>query len=282
MNNAPVAPQLYPSVTWRLIIHPPASGAWNMAVDEALTESVAAGASQPALRFYAWQPGCLSLGYAQPAADVDNERLSAHGWDVVRRLTGGRAILHIDELTYSIVTPLNDPRVEGGVIESYRRLSEGLIVGLSRLGVAVHAGRADPKAHRFDGPVCFEVPSDYEITAQGKKLLGSAQTRRKGVALQHGALPLTGDVARICDALAFASNADRQQSRDRLVSRALTLEQAHGDSLEIESVIEALTRGFEQTLNLTLVRSSLTPAEADRSDELSAIKYATPEWTNRH
>jgi len=282
MIDNPARQATYPAATWRLINHPPADGAWNMAVDEALSESVAAGESTPILRFYGWQPGCLSLGYAQPASDAHYENLSAQGWDIVRRLTGGRAILHIDELTYSVATPLDDPRVEGGVIESYRRLSEGLMAGLTQLGAAVHAGRADENAHHFNGPVCFEVPSDYEITAQGKKLLGSAQTRRRGVALQHGALPLRGDVTRICDALAFPSEADRQQSRIRLHSRALTLEQALGKPIDADSVIKALVHGFEQALNLRFEKSSLTKAEAARAEELKANQYTTPEWINRH
>src|SRR5512143_2552502 len=93
---------VYSPADWRLITHPAMDGPSNMAIDEAIAEGVAAGRSPSTLRFYAWQPGCLSLGYAQPAADVLYDRLSASGWDIVRRLTGGRAILHIDELTYSI------------------------------------------------------------------------------------------------------------------------------------------------------------------------------------
>lgn len=282
MIDIPTQPINYPPATWRLIIHPPAGGAWNMAVDETLSESVAHGESPPVLRFYAWQPGCLSLGYAQPAADVQFERLQAHGWDAVRRLTGGRAILHIDELTYSIAAPLEDSRIAGGVIESYRQLSKGLLAGLTYLGVEVSAGRVDEDAHRFSGPVCFEVPSDYEITVQGKKLVGSAQTRRIGVVLQHGALPLFGDVTRICDALSFASPAEQDQSRARLRSRALTLEQAFGRPVEPQKVIEALARGFENALNLTFQPAGLTDAETERAEELRASKYATSEWINRH
>ena len=282
MNDIPTQRTTYPPATWRLIVHPSGGGAWNMAVDETLSESVSQGASPPILRFYGWQPGCLSLGYAQPASDAQLEKLQSHGWDMVRRLTGGRAILHIDELTYAIVTPLGDPRVEGGVIESYRRLSAGLLAGLMKLGVAVSAGRADEHAHRFNGPVCFEIPSDYEITFQGKKLLGSAQTRRIGVVLQHGALPLSGDVTRICDGLSFVSAAEQDQSRARLRSRALTLEQASGRPVEPAKVIEALTRGFAEVLNLTFQTATLTAAETARANELTTSKYATSEWINRH
>lgn len=272
----------YAPATWRLISHPAAGGAWNMAVDEALTLSVSEGKSPPVLRFYAWQPGCLSLGYAQPASDIHNERLHQHGWDAVRRLTGGRAILHIDELTYSVITPLTDPRVEGGVIESYRRLSDGLMAGLTQFGVPVEAGRANPNAPRLDGPVCFEVPSDYEITAQGKKLLGSAQTRRKGVVLQHGALPLVGDITRICDVLDFQSEGDRDEARTRLIDRAVTLAEVMGRASEFSEVTEALAQGFGEALNIRFETDGLTEAEKAYSEELRASKYASTEWTNRH
>jgi lipoate-protein ligase A len=272
----------YAPASWRLIIDSATGGAWNMAVDEALTISVADGSSPPVLRFYAWQPGCLSLGYAQPASDIHPERLHNYGWDAVRRMTGGRAILHIDELTYSVVIPLGDPRVEGGVIESYRRLSDGLMAGLALLGVPVEAGRADKSIPRLGGPVCFEVPSDYEITAQGKKLLGSAQTRRKGVVLQHGALPLFGDIIRICDALDFPSEDERDQARTRLLDRAVTLSDVMGRSPEFAEVADALAQGFGQALNLSFEVSQLASAEETCAEELRAEKYASREWTNRH
>jgi lipoate-protein ligase A len=95
--------------SWRLLVTPPARGAWNMAVDEAILEAVGRGASLPTLRLYAWEPACLSLGYAQPIGDVDQPRLRARGWDLVRRPTGGRAVLHTDELTYSVIAPPGEP-----------------------------------------------------------------------------------------------------------------------------------------------------------------------------
>lgn len=276
-------PDSYPRATWRLIVDAPAEGARNMAVDEALAAHVANGRVLPTLRFYTWNPPCLSLGYAQPAADADFERLHWYGWDIVRRLTGGRAILHTDELTYSVAVPLSDPRVTGGVVESYQRLSQGLLAGLAALGAAVEADRASGEARGFKGPVCFEVPSDYEITANERKLLGSAQTRRGGnVVMQHGALPLSGDPGRICDALVFASEADREAARERVRARAITLEAALGRPVSIQRVIAALASGFASALNLDLVESSLTASEQAYADELRTHKYASSAWTGRH
>jgi lipoate-protein ligase A len=110
--------------TWRLLKTLPAHGAWNMAVDEAILEGVGRGRSLPTLRLYAWDPACLSLGYAQPFGDVDIPGLRARGWEVIRRPTGGRAVLHIEELTYSVIAPLSEPRVAGTVLESYHRLAQ--------------------------------------------------------------------------------------------------------------------------------------------------------------
>ena len=108
-----------PLANWRILRTPPANGAWNMAVDEAILETVRQHAALPTLRLYAWQPACLSLGYAQPFADANLDALAQNGWQIVRRPTGGRAILHTDELTYSVIAPLDEPRV-GGLSLSYQ------------------------------------------------------------------------------------------------------------------------------------------------------------------
>jgi lipoate-protein ligase A len=155
---------------WRLLTTPPAHGAWNMAVDEAILESVGSGKSVPTLRLYAWDPACLSLGYAQRFTDVDFFRLQERGWEVVRRPTGGRAVLHTDELTYSVIAPLNEPRVAGTVLESYHRLAQALVAMLNLLGMPVRVnGNSSSPPHARTNPVCFEVPSAYEITVAGKK-----------------------------------------------------------------------------------------------------------------
>jgi lipoate-protein ligase A len=273
----------YPRAVWRVITHRAANGPLNMAIDEAIAGHVSAGRAAPTLRFYGWEPACLSLGYAQAFADVDAQRMRMSGWDIVRRLTGGRAILHVDELTYSIAVPDGDPRVAGGVVESYRRLSRGLVLGLEELGAAIQSDRAAQGAHDFKGPVCFEVPSDYEITVQGRKLLGSAQTRRQGgIVLQHGALPLFGDVARICDVLVFGGDAERAEARRRVLERAITLEEALGQRVGFGHVAGALRRGFERALNLELEADDLSAEEQTQAAELMAARYAREAWTQRH
>jgi lipoate-protein ligase A len=266
---------------WRLIYDIPANGAWNMAVDESLMESVGIGQSPPTLRFYSWNPPCLSLGYGQHFTHVDFARVDRLGWDVVRRPTGGRAILHTDELTYSLSLPVDDDLAAGTIVESYQRISLALLEGLNRLGAKP---RADQRAEHIEvGAVCFETPSHYEITVDGRKLVGSAQTRRKNAILQHGSLPLWGDIARICNGLVFPDDAARLAAQGHVPQRALTLADALGQEITWLEAVDAITQGFAGTFDIDFqhFEPDLTDLEYDRAQQLHAEIYATPEWTRR-
>lgn len=265
---------------WRLLITPPAAGAWNMAVDEAILEGVIAGTSPPTLRLYAWNPPCISLGYAQPLADVDMEAVTARGWEVVRRPTGGRAILHTDELTYSVIAPADEPRLTGDILQSYQRISGALMRALQALSVpATHTHfKKDERTANNTQPVCFEVPGKYEITMDGKKLIGSAQARRKNGVLQHGTLPLFGDLTRITQALVFDSEEARQTAGERLLTLATTVENALDHKVSWQEAADAFVQGFSQQLNLHFTEGSLNNSESEMIVELSNIKYSNKEW----
>ncbi|MCB0175887.1 MAG: lipoate--protein ligase family protein [Anaerolineae bacterium] len=275
----------YPPATWRLLITPPLDGAWNMAIDEAILHALAEDSGRPTLRFFQWQPPALSLGYNQHWTEIDEDAVKRRGYTWTRRPTGGRAILHIDEATYSLIIPQNDPRIVGGIMESYRVLSTGLLNGLARLGVAaVQADRegtaARRKAAQKLGPVCFDMPNRYEITWQNKKLIGSAQLRRKKIVLQHGTLPLYGQIDRIIDVLAF-SDEERQQQRQLLPERATTLATTLGRAPQFDEVAAALAQGFAETLNLTLIEAPLTAREEALAEQLRAAQYANEDWLKR-
>jgi len=260
-----------------------------MAVDESLLEHVGRGESLPTLRLYDWEPACLSLGYAQHYADVDTMRLKNHGWEVVRRATGGRAILHTDELTYSITAPSDEPRVAGTVLESYNRLAQALLAAVKSLGLNVEMKQHQPgglttpavQDSSGQGPVCFEVPSAYEITVEGKKLIGSAQARRKECVLQHGTLPLAGDLGRITQALVFPDESARIAAVEKLLSRATTVESVLGKTIEWKTAAQAFVHGFESELNLVFERGALSAAEKTRAETLMQEKYAHASWTER-
>jgi len=269
--------------TWRLLITPPARGAWNMALDESILEHAQAGrgASLPTLRLYAWAPACLSLGHAQPFADVDTARLREHGWEVVRRATGGRAILHTDELTYSVIASAEEHVLAGGVLESYNRLAQALLLAVKNLELPVEMKEGKANGNEKPNPVCFEVPSTYEITVDGKKLIGSAQARKKQGVLQHGSLPLMGDLTRICQALVFESEAARAEASKRLLARATTVGSALGRAISWETAAQAFIHAFEAQLGLNLVKGELSESESRRTDELVREKYDHPSWTER-
>ncbi|MBE7553292.1 MAG: lipoate--protein ligase family protein [Anaerolineales bacterium] len=277
-------PSSYPPATWRLLITAPLDGATNMAIDEAILHALADGHGTPTLRFFQWGPPCLSLGYNQHWREVDEAACQRLGYTWTRRPTGGKAILHTDEVTYSLIIPQDDPRIQGGIVESYRLLSLGLLRGLEKLGVqATQAtgddGAADTRAAR-GGPVCFDTPSRYEITWQGKKLIGSAQLRRRKIVLQHGTLPLTGDLNRILEALTFTPE-EREVQAELLPRRATTLEQVTGRALAYEQVMAALIEGFAEELNLTLPEMPLTEQEQALADKLRAEQYAHDSWNKR-
>ena len=266
---------------WRLLLTPPARGAWNMAVDESILEHIGDGESLPTLRLYAWEPACLSLGHAQPVSDVDGDRLKARGWEVVRRPTGGRAILHTDELTYSVIAPSDEPTVSGTVLESYNRLAQALLLAVKHMDLSVEMKEGKADGNSTPNPICFEVPSTYEITVDGKKLIGSAQARKKEGVLQHGSLPLTGDLTRICQVLVFQDEAARQDASKRLLTRAVTVESALGRVVNWEIAAQSFIRAFQEQLGLNLERGELSESESKRADELVKEKYDHPSWTER-
>lgn len=267
---------------WRLVLSGEADGPWNMALDEALAEAVAAGVSPPLLRLYGWRPPCLSLGQGQAWDVVDAARCEELGWDIVRRPTGGRAVLHIDELTYTICAPEEESRVRGGVLESYRRLSAGLLAALRLMGLEPERAQSYYEDRGEAGPACFDGPSDYEITLGQRKLIGSAQMRKKGIVLQHGALPLHGDITRVAEGLAFDLPGQRLALKNRLRWRATALDEALGGRrLSWEEAAAYVRQGFASALNLTWEETPVTAAEWTRAGQLRAEKYAHSGWTQR-
>lgn len=266
---------------WRLIDDEGHGAAMNMAIDEAMLEAVVAETAPPTLRFYSWQPVTISIGYAQKTADFDLPAITAAGLGFVRRPSGGRGVLHRHEVTYCICCHDDDWRVGGGVTESYRRLSDGFLTGLRTLGVdGAMAASAAGERGKAASAACFDAPSRYELTATGRKLVGSAQWRSMGGVLQHGSVPTNGDVAELVDYLAL-SEADRERARDLLWRRAGTVSQAVGRPVSFAEVAHAIARGLAETLQIEWQPETLTDAESQRAEFLAAGKYGTEEWNHR-
>jgi len=262
--------------TWRLLVDAPAVGAWNMAVDEVLLDGVAAGTTPPTIRFYGWTPPCLSLGYFQSFDVVNLDGCRALGVDVVRRPTGGRAILHDRELTYSIALPASVLGQDGGVLPSYYRLSLALRAGLRRLGVpATLAAPQSAGSSAVHGPVCFDRPSANEILLHGRKLVGSAQMRRGGGVLQHGSILIEPRIDKLMACL---------QMTDGTVSRGLEDGVAGLAELGVTDpapIAAAIGRAVVAGFGVGLVEAPMRPDEEEAVRALTRSKYQSTGWTER-
>jgi lipoate-protein ligase A len=260
-----------PAAVWRWIIDGSASAAWNMAVDEALLDGAALGSPlvPPTLRLYGWRPAALSLGSRQPLIEAALPRRAAdQGVDLVRRPTGGGAVFHDRERTYAVIGRLAVPPFQSGVVANYGRIAAALAQALRALGVAVDLPDEARAARRIAG-VCFESLSAHEIAVRGRKLVGSAQLRRRGAFLQHGSIPLALDVARMERAWGHAVE------RERLTD----LETVLGREIPGEEIDRELRRAFASAFGARLEPSSLTPAERARAERYVDAKYARNEWT---
>jgi lipoyl(octanoyl) transferase len=272
------APDARPgAATWRLILGTgradAAPGAINMAVDQALLESVQRG-SGPVLRFYSWAPACLSFGRNQPARELyDAGRAAEAGIDIVRRPTGGMAVLHDREVTYSVLAPA---RSVGGPRAAYASINRALVDGLLALGIpaeqAVRGGARGP-LHQASAP-CFEVPAAGEVTAGGRKLVGSAQRCERGALLQHGSILLSGAQTRVLDLLRHPELTAPKPDG------STTLEELTGQEPPAVDIITALCGGFERTFGTRLAPDRLDQCENDRAAELVGL-YRSAEWTWR-
>src|SRR6185369_6123501 len=253
---------------WRLLLSPAAGGAENMALDEALM-SRARETGEFTLRVYSWASPTLSLGRNQSARRVyDMDRIRARGLRVVRRPTGGRAILHHREITYSVTGPALDA---GDLRESYDRINRVLVAALQRLGVqteiAAPGGRAAPP-----GPApCFDAPSAGELVVDGKKLAGSAQWRSDGAVLQHGSILVHDDQS---------SLADLTTVPQRPVPPPATLADALGHAPTPREVADALGSAVRELEDPSAAELSVEAETRARADAL-VVQYEDDAWTWR-
>ena len=268
------------AAAWRLLLDEPSPGAWNMAVDEVLLDAVASGAGPPTLRFFRWRPACLSLGYFQSHQVVDIDACRAAGVEVVRRPTGGRAILHDRELTYSVTLPLRALGQDQGVLPSYHRLSRGLLEGFRMLGVPVSLAKPAVGAALSDhGPACFDRPSAHELLLFGRKLAGSAQVRRQQALLQHGSILFAPQVDSLLRCLRL-DPATRERWRAEMTAGVTGLEEV--GSFDSDAIAHAIASAFSRVFEAELAPATLTPREHEQARALADGKYATAAWTALH
>ncbi|MFD1415511.1 lipoate--protein ligase family protein [Oceanobacillus jeddahense] len=253
--------------------------AWNMAFDECLINWHHEGRIPPTLRFYGWKYPSLSIGYFQKVdKKIDLEAIERHQCQFVRRLTGGSAVLHDDELTYSLVISENDPAIPVSVQEAYHVLSEGVFEGYHNLGIPAEYATLDRESVRGRTAICFEKPAFYEMVVEGKKISGNAQTRKKGVLMQHGSIPMSMDTKMLFDLFVFSSEKLRERSRASFSKKAVTINQITNRIHQYEMLTDAFKEGFKKGLGIELQPLQLTKIEWDEVQQLAQSKYESKAW----
>jgi len=236
-------------MNWRLLDTGANLGAYNMAIDEELLARAQAGEQTPVLRFYTWSPPAVSLGRFQKIeTSVHADVCRQHGIDIVRRITGGRAVLHSQELTYSIIAPLDHPLFPSSVLGTYKVIAAGLLAGLTNLGLhpemvsrsSRHAGRVEKSPNN---PACFSSPSWYEILVNNRKIVGSAQRRVSNAFLQHGSVLMDFDPVLESKVIPGGGGSDVVTSLNRELGRVVS----------IDEIKAAMVKGFEEALGISFL-----------------------------
>lgn len=272
--------------TWNFINTGSHDPFYNMAMDEALLNFVASGDIGPVIRFYTWNPATLSVGYFQRLTkEIDIDKVKEKGFGLVRRQTGGRGVLHDKELTYSVIVPESHPNMPSTVTEAYRVISQGLLEGYKELGLDAYFAIPKSKEEREKlkqprSAVCFDAPSWYELVVEGRKIAGSAQTRQKGVILQHGSLLQDVDVDELFDMFIFKNERLKSKMKAAFVDKAVAVNDIADHYISITDMEQAFEKGFKQGLGIELKPLTLTDEQLQEVKKLED-KYRSDEWNYR-
>jgi len=262
-------------MNWLYYDTPPQKGATNMAIDEAILDTVPEGSI--VFRTYTWKPACLSLGVFQKIESVNRLELEKRSIDLVRRPTGGRAVLHDKELTYSIVVKAPNPILDESILSSYYGLCEGIVEGLRLLGLSAHLKKLDDP--ELNTASCFAAPTFNDIEVMGKKIVGSAQMRNKNGLLQHGSILIDVDVEEI-----FAVLTTDNSNYSNLAKRAKTKitsinSEFDGQKIGSIEVREAMVEGFKSKFGVRFDSFIPTSSFYDAKRVLEENKYSSKQWT---
>ncbi|MGN1400697.1 MAG: biotin/lipoate A/B protein ligase family protein [Bacillus sp. (in: firmicutes)] len=269
---------------WGFIDSGANSPGFNMAMDEKLLQWHSEGSIPPIVRFYGWEPATLSIGYFQRARqEIDLKKVKEAGVGFVRRATGGRAVLHEHELTYSVIVSESYEGMPYSVTEAYRVISEGILRGFRHLGLQAQFAvpDSDEAIDRIKKPksaICFDTPSWYELVVEGKKIAGSAQVRQSGVILQHGAILLKLDREKLFSFFTFDEGTNKDKLLKTFHEKAVSLYDLTGKETNMEDVKDAFKRGFAEGLSVDFDTFSLTEEQLEEIKRLSRDKYQSDEW----
>lgn len=266
-----------PFLKWRILPFQVLNAFDNMAIDEAVLMGADSGCSPPTLRFYGWAPSAVSLGYFQNyETEVNSEACLALGIDIVRRPTGGKAVLHENELTYSVVASRDNPLFPDTILGTYKAISSCLAGALASMGIKASIAEDNPPQSRSDGlqSFCFSDPSRFELLVSGRKICGSAQVRVKNAFLQHGSLLLGFDPHKTARAL-FRNPAPNVEEA---LARSVTSMADFQDSASGIDIKEVLIESFRKELGIELFEENLSPEEEVNRANLLRGKYLTRSW----
>lgn len=270
--------------TWRFIDSGNGSAAFNMALDEALLNWHSEGIIPPVIRFYGWNPATLSIGYFQKAEkEIDLAAVKSQGLGFVRRPTGGRGVLHEHELTYSVIVSESHPKMPASVTEAYRVISEGILRGFHQLGLEAYFAVPKTMEERqaLKSPhsaVCFDAPSWYELVVEGRKVAGSAQTRQKGVILQHGSILLDLDEDKLFSLFKYPNERVKERMQRAFRNKAVAINDISAKRITIEEAKTAFRNGFAEGLDIHLEPYELTAAEMEYVHSIAEERYESDEW----
>lgn len=227
---------------WQLIRTPQLSGSANMQFDLKLFADFERGGMPSALRIYSWRPQCISLGYSQKIDGlIDEQRAAALGWEVVERPTGGGIVFHNEaEVTYSLVTDLDNPLFPKGLVPSYKRISEAIVCGLKKIGLKASISSSHTHRPSSLSSLCFSYPAEYEIVVDGEKIVGSAQKRGRRALLQQGSIFMRSTPTEVFSVLKNNCHG----------LNAVSVEAVLGRVIDFNDISAALIEGFREELNV--------------------------------
>lgn len=225
---------------WQLIVSPQKTGAYNMRSDLRYFNDHENGSTSSILRIYSWRPKCISLGYSQKIEEeIDLDRADSMGWDIVKRPTGGGMVFHNEaEITYSLITSIDNPILPKGLVPSCKKISEAVIRGLNQLGIHAQIQASKSKIEDPKPQLCFSYPAEYEVVVGGKKLVGSAQKRGRRTLLQQGSIYI--------EEIEIAPFAALKKSCE--IPKAISVQEILRREIKFEELKEAIIFGFEKEI----------------------------------
>ena len=255
---------------WRVIVTPNLPGALNMAMDQTIANLVTIGKSPATLRIYNWQPFCLSLGYHQKIDDINLRTCEDLNIYVVRRPTGGKAVFHANEITYSVIAPFSSNIYQNTIAETYYLLAGWLSKCLQSLGVGtelVPELNSSEKQKLFRNPSCFSTASEYEITVVGKKIVGSAQRRWQGVVLQHGSFLIGAEYQKVVDLLNISMDR-RTKMLSYLQQRTICLNELIQSNFSFETLSKTFVKNWQNVFQFNISCEDFTKSEIQEAQFL--------------